>query len=180
MPPSTPHFPGFGSNDERDWSLGPEQMLVLFQHQPAILAAYASQNQAALDPLWNSAAYRAVFWDMSLDEAVDRYEVMLGGGVLLAYQWFLEMSEAALQDLAALETSDRLPLYQGLATLLASQHPSDLAPVKRLFQHPRAEWRMRCGNYHLLFDLEETGGGDYQGRLRLQRALHRDRTYEAL
>jgi hypothetical protein len=156
MPPSTPHFPGFGSNDERDWSLGPEQMLVLFQHQPAILAAYASQNQAALDPLWNSAAYRAVFWDMSLDEAV------------------------ALQDWAAQETSDRLPLYQGLATLLASQHPSDLAPVKRLFQHPRAEWRMRCGNYHLLFDLEETGGGDYQGRLRLQRALHRDRTYEAL
>src|SRR4051812_5546450 len=94
------------STRQDDWTLNTEQMIFMLQHHNLLEADYATENLEAVRALANkksvdemvvallliqegqeniealrtladSEAYKALFGEMSIDEAIDRYECML-------------------------------------------------------------------------------------------------------
>lgn len=64
-------------DDTDDWTLDADQMIFMLQHHNAIEAAYEKDDTAYLKRLANSDEYKAIFGDMSFDEAYDRYETVI-------------------------------------------------------------------------------------------------------
>ncbi len=61
-------------SEEKDWSLTASQTLFMMQRHNAILEAYERDDADFLKSLEASEEYKAVFGEMSWDEAFDRYE----------------------------------------------------------------------------------------------------------
>lgn len=57
-----------------DWNLTDDQMFFLMQRYNSIHLAYENGGVEYLDRLEHSTEYRMLFGNMSLDEALDRYE----------------------------------------------------------------------------------------------------------
>jgi len=62
--------------NESNWTLNTDQMIFMLQHHNMIETAFAVDDVENLRELAASPSFRAVF-DMSFDEAYDRYETML-------------------------------------------------------------------------------------------------------
>jgi hypothetical protein len=62
---------------ENDWTLTPEQMLFLMQHNNAFESAYTNDDLEALRAFASSEDYLTLFGNMGFDEAYDRYETIL-------------------------------------------------------------------------------------------------------
>ena len=60
-----------------EWVLNADQMVFMLQHHNPIDAAYEADDMAFLRELEASGEYKAIFGEMSFDEAYDRYECML-------------------------------------------------------------------------------------------------------
>lgn len=60
-----------------EWTLNTDQMVFMLQHHNPIVAAYEADDLDYLRELANSDDYKAVFGNMSFDEAYDRYECTL-------------------------------------------------------------------------------------------------------
>lgn len=65
------------AESDNDWVLNADQMIFMLQHHNAVAAAYEANDLAFLRSLAESKGYKAVFGNMSWDEAFDRYEEML-------------------------------------------------------------------------------------------------------
>jgi hypothetical protein len=63
--------------EKDDWTLTTDQMFFLMQRHNPILEAYTHDDMTYLDSIENSDEYRALFDNMSFDEAFDRYECTL-------------------------------------------------------------------------------------------------------
>jgi hypothetical protein len=63
-----------------NWTLNANQMLYMLQNHNVIEAAFAEDDLGSLRQLAVSHEFRALFGDMSFDEAYDRYETMLEAG----------------------------------------------------------------------------------------------------
>jgi hypothetical protein len=62
---------------QAEWTLSADQMIFMLQHHNGIEAAYEADDLEALRELAASDEYKAIFGDMSFDEAYDRYECTL-------------------------------------------------------------------------------------------------------
>ena len=67
-PQNTPN-----TEDNSDWTLTTEQMIFMLENNNAIAHAYYTNDIEALRRLAASGRYKAVFDNMSWDEAFDRY-----------------------------------------------------------------------------------------------------------
>jgi hypothetical protein len=67
-------------DQEDDWTLNTDQMIFMLQYHNPVEAAYASDDVAYLRQLESSDEYKALFDQMSWDEAYDRYEESLMTG----------------------------------------------------------------------------------------------------
>jgi hypothetical protein len=63
-----------------DWSLTTDQMIFMLEHHNAIETADDEDDDTFFEQLINSIEFRALFGDMTFDEAFDRYETMLEAG----------------------------------------------------------------------------------------------------
>jgi hypothetical protein len=63
--------------EEDDWSLTVEQMLFMMQHNNEVEIAFEEDDDEYFDTLVESGDYKALFGDMGIDEALDRYECAL-------------------------------------------------------------------------------------------------------
>jgi hypothetical protein len=59
---------------DAQWALEGAQLVFMLRHKDAIEAAYDDDDMATLDALESSDEYRALFGDMTWDEAYDRFE----------------------------------------------------------------------------------------------------------
>lgn len=66
--------PDTEANPDEEWALQGDQLAFMQKHHAIIEAAYASGDLGPLDALADSDEYRALFGEMSWDEAYDRYE----------------------------------------------------------------------------------------------------------
>jgi len=62
---------------QNDWTLTTDQMVFMMQYNNPIEEAYANDDMDYLRQLEASDEYRALFGEMSFDEAYDRYECTL-------------------------------------------------------------------------------------------------------
>ena len=63
--------------DDDAWTLTTDQMIFMLENHNFIESAYSTDNLAALRDLAASRRYKAVFDDMTWDEAFDRYETAI-------------------------------------------------------------------------------------------------------
>jgi len=59
--------------DHSDWSLTPEQMLLMLQSHNAIEAAFEQDDLEFLRQFASNHEFKMLFGDMGFDEAYDRY-----------------------------------------------------------------------------------------------------------
>lgn len=62
--------------DEDDFSLNAAQMVFMMNAEAAIEKAEAEDDDQFFYDLADSPEYKALFGDMSIDQALDRYELM--------------------------------------------------------------------------------------------------------
>jgi hypothetical protein len=62
------------TDDDVAWTLTTDQMIFMLENHNIIEFAYSTNDLAALRHLSDSRRYKAVFGDMTWDEAFDRYE----------------------------------------------------------------------------------------------------------
>jgi hypothetical protein len=61
-----------------DFSLNTEQMVFMFNADNALRKAEAEGDTQFFRDLAASPEYKALFGEMSIDQAIDRYELMIG------------------------------------------------------------------------------------------------------
>ena len=65
------------TDDDVSWTLTTDQMIFMLENHNIIEAAYSTNDLAALRHLADSRRYKAVFGEISWDEAFDRYETAI-------------------------------------------------------------------------------------------------------
>lgn len=71
------HVERNAASEQDNWVLDNDQMIFMLQHHNEIESAFDSDDIESLRDLASSDEYKAVFGEMSIDEAYDRYECMI-------------------------------------------------------------------------------------------------------
>ena len=69
------------TQDEDDFSLNAAQMVFMMNSENAMRKAESEDDVQFFRNLAASDEYKALFGDMSIDQAIDRYEVMTGKAI---------------------------------------------------------------------------------------------------
>lgn len=78
-------------------------------------------------------------------------------------------SATAKKDIAELDTEVRRRMHKKIIDL--EKHPNIISQLKKLTDHPSAEYRLRIGDYRLLIDMQ--GDTVYILRVRHRRDVYR-------
>lgn len=73
---------------------------------------------------------------------------------MATHKWHFEHNKDLRDQLSRLSPKDRLRIFQRLKELLEADNPKAIRGVKKLVDVPDDQWRIRQGNYRIIFTLK--------------------------